>query len=221
MSVPRRGSSQKGFSLLELLVVVGIILIVSAVASPQIYGYVRLYRLRTATQQVTSQMQAARAKAIMKNVNLGVLWVAQGTRSTWMYEDDMLPQTTPNWTLRAQENLNTLVADRAQGPGWVNLPDNIVFDSPSSCPGGAGATTWGLRFGRLGAACGVDLTATTPPDCATKPGTLLPSMPNSVWVRPSDDATCAGCATVCLHDQSTNIRRAVTVTAGGRVIVQQ
>jgi prepilin-type N-terminal cleavage/methylation domain-containing protein len=211
MRVPPRRPPQKGFSLLELLMVISVILITAAVAMPQIVGYVRLYRLRTAAQQVSSQLQAARAKAIMKNVNLGVLWVAQQTSSTWVIEDDMLPQTTPNWTSYTAESLSSLLGDRAQSPGWVNLPDNIVFDSPANCPGGSAASIWGLRFGRLGAFCRPGTTS-----CGEVPGSL-PSGLTTNYVA----VTAANDVIVCLLDQRTNLRRGVTVTSGGRVLIQQ
>lgn len=216
MSVSRCRPSQRGFSLLELLVVVGLIMLVAAVGLPNIAGYFRLYRIRTATRQVTEQLQQARTKAVMKNANLGVLWLtsSDGLSSTWVIEDDMQPKVGTAYTSYTSETLTTLLADRAQSPGWVALPSGIKFVSVATCPGGGAApAAWGMRFGRLGAACAPSSTDTSCP----LPGGL-PTMASYVSLPAS--ATADSALSVCLHDERTDLRRRVSVTLGGRILTQ-
>jgi type IV fimbrial biogenesis protein FimT len=71
--VPRR--PDRGFSLVELLIVVAIVLIMAAVALPNIGQYVRNYKIKGAAQEVAGELQAARSKAVMTNTNGGVSFV--------------------------------------------------------------------------------------------------------------------------------------------------
>lgn len=196
--------------MLELVMVVSIIMITAAVALPQMVGYVRLYRLRSAGQQIAGQLQTARAKAVMKNVNLGVVFVARQNASAWVVEDDLQPQTNPNWTSYASETFTTLLTDTTQSSGWMPLPDDIIVDLPANCPGGATANAWALRFGRLGTSCGVSSSASIA--SCPQPGSPG-SLTQLVYVS-------GGNASVCLLDRRTSLRRRVTITSGGRVLTQ-
>ena len=89
-----------GFSLVELLIVWGIIGAMAAVALPSVARYVRNFRIKGATQQVAMEINVARSKAIMKNVNLGVLFaVVSPTQYRWVVEDDQIPNsgTATDW----------------------------------------------------------------------------------------------------------------------------
>src|SRR5688500_10873357 len=92
-----RSVSTAGFSLIELLVVMAIIVIMTAVAVPAISRYFQNYKIRGAVQAVGGEITTARNKAIMKNVNFGVVFLiesdAQGrpTRYQYLIEDDQTP----------------------------------------------------------------------------------------------------------------------------------
>ena len=119
---------ERGFSLLEMLVVVAIIATMAAVALPSIGTYVRNYKIRGATQELAGEVQTARAKAIMTNTNAGVSFVAVDADSyRWVQED-----------LPLAEQLGPL----------KELPQGIRFVASGTAQAGPS-----LRFQRLGGFC--------------------------------------------------------------------
>lgn len=63
----------KGFTLIEILVVMLIIIVVSAASIPMGLNYVRHYRITGAAQGIAAQAQRARAQAVKLNSSRGVL----------------------------------------------------------------------------------------------------------------------------------------------------
>ncbi len=108
----------RGFSLLELMVVLAVITIVSAIVTPQIIATVNNYKLRTAASGVAGVFQKARMQAVNDDK-----WysVAMGTSGGIGYAFADLwgsPTTPPNNTLDPAEN-NMI----------TYLPRGISFDT--------------------------------------------------------------------------------------------
>ena len=61
-----------GFSLIELMIVVGLIAVLAGVAAPAVAAGMRRYSLITASQQIASTIRAARYQAVGRNVRLRV-----------------------------------------------------------------------------------------------------------------------------------------------------
>ena len=66
----RLSSRQRGFSLLELVVALAIMLVLSAVAIPSIARSMRLYRLNVATTNLQNLVEVARYSAIRRNTEV-------------------------------------------------------------------------------------------------------------------------------------------------------
>ena len=199
-----------GFSLVELLVVVAIIGAMAAVALPSIGRYVRNFRIKGASQQVATEMNVARSKAIMKNVNLGVVFAVVGpTQYRWVVEDDQDLSDTTAWTGYGTEDWSALTGTLAlsQAGAVQTLPTNVVFDSPATCGLSGGTDTWGVRFTQLGSACAI---GTGP--CGAAPT----NAPTGTGLIKAVNGT----HTVCLKENSTNLTRTVSVSSGGRVLAQ-
>jgi len=80
-------STTKGFSLLELMVVIAIIAISAAFAIPNLFSDIPKYNLSAGARELLSAMQLARMTAIKENSNV-VLSFNSGTRSLTIYVDD-------------------------------------------------------------------------------------------------------------------------------------
>lgn len=79
--------NKAGFSMLELMVVIGIVAIVSAVAIPALIGWLPGYRLRAAVRDLQSDMQLARLRAIRENASVAMVFNT-GTNSYTIFVDN-------------------------------------------------------------------------------------------------------------------------------------
>ncbi|MDF1592231.1 MAG: GspH/FimT family pseudopilin [Desulfobacterales bacterium] len=67
-----------GFTVVELLVVIAMIALVTAIAVPNFIGLLPDYRLRSATRDLFSNFQKAKLTAIKRNVNTAVCFHESG-----------------------------------------------------------------------------------------------------------------------------------------------
>ena len=191
----RRGAA--GFSLIELLIVVGIIAVMATVALPAIGRYFRNYQIRNAAREVATEIQTARTKAIMKNVNWGVLFVTLSpTTYRYIVEDDPANPAT--------RTLNIL------GPVRT-LPGDVRFTTAAPPAPAAGTVRPSVRFDRLGTACDPGSNIALCPDVAVGA--------NFVKFVTGTDITAGTGWYINLTQSSTGLTQTIRVLSGGRVLV--
>lgn len=191
---------QSGYSMIELVVVFGLIVIMAAVSIPNIAGYLRNYRIRGAVQQVAGEIQTARNRAITKNTNQGVAFAIldSNTYRIWTLDDNQPP----------------VVPTAGLGP-LRELPPGTVF---------VAAAQPGIGFDRLGRSCtfGTGCAVATVPTqaelCPTA-GELARCTDrvagNYVSIGPSGEYI------ITVREEATNQLRTVEVVPGGRVRTQR
>lgn len=84
MKVP----SHKGFTLIELMIVLAIMGIIAAIAAPNLRGYMAQRRLNGAVQQVFGDLMSARQRAITENRNIGVVFSSNNHSYTIFSDTD-------------------------------------------------------------------------------------------------------------------------------------
>lgn len=205
--------NSRGFSLLELLMVVVVALILMAIAIPNLMGYYRFYKIRGASREVTEEIERARFRAINRGVNLGVVFVVMDqTRYLAVIEDDAQKGVPPDWQAVRLDwaTLTSAPLDQFQMRPVQTLPAGVIFDNACVSQTGAGAgapNNSGIRFDRLGRVCGFGDV-----NCESPPG--IPAFAPFI-------VTDVGGATACLQEVTTGLTSWVTVSRGGRVRSRQ
>lgn len=97
--------SERGFTVVELITVVGIMMVVTAIATPSFYYWLPKYRLSAGARQIAADLQLARMKAISQNTSYRLRFTADDT-----YE---MQKNDGGWAV-------------APGHGSVKLPEGIT-----------------------------------------------------------------------------------------------
>ena len=211
-----RQRPQAGFSLIELVVVIGLIGVMVAVAVPGIARYIRNYRIRGAASEVAGALQQARLRAITNNVNYGVLFVPLDNRTYRIVREDVQGQPISGARPDLSDLLDPANPDLVaqQSGALFELPRDVQFATAGQCPELSNAApaflpvgTQALRFNRLGAMCEAGSGATCP---AVDAGAAF------FWRRNDPTSPDLG---MCMVEARTGLTRAVLIAPGGRVQV--
>jgi type IV fimbrial biogenesis protein FimT len=66
----KKTSHSAGFSLIELMIVVSIIIITSSIAVPSFKAWIQNTQIRTAAESIHGGLQKARTEALKRNTNI-------------------------------------------------------------------------------------------------------------------------------------------------------
>jgi len=184
----------RGFSLIEMLIVVAIIAIMAAISLPAIGQYIRNYKIRGAAQQVAGELQSARSKAIMTNTNAGVSLAVVDFDSYRYVQEDLV----------AVEQ-RAVLKDLPSGVRFV------VATPANSSPS--------IRFNRMGGFCNPGLApcaASYTDPCGAVDTARCTTDKDANFFSPLPDGTLV----LTLLEQNTNLQRTVRIAPGGRVLPQ-
>ncbi len=76
--------TNKGFSLVELIVVIAIITILAEIAAPSYLAWIQNTKIRTAAESIQNGLQKARSEALLRNTR--VQFMLDDTQSSWHVE---------------------------------------------------------------------------------------------------------------------------------------
>lgn len=124
----------RGFTLIELMVVVMLLAILSAIAMPAFRTMVATQRIRSAASALTESLWLARAEATKRNTDIA--FVFSGAAAPWRIADPaggatplLVQDGFPSVVSRTQSGADVQFAFNAygrltQGSGWIELSDS-------------------------------------------------------------------------------------------------
>jgi|ERR1700688_326222 type IV fimbrial biogenesis protein FimT len=124
--VAAKSRHARGFSLVELLVVLGIIMVVSGMAVPQVVATLRSYQVTSAAYQVADAIKFSRFEAIRRNTTTSFLASPLGTR--WAVGTDSNGNTTLDVSERQYDmsgNMTLLTAAAVPTSGTLAAALNV------------------------------------------------------------------------------------------------
>ena len=101
-----QGNNQQGFSLLEALIVMSVIVAMTAAVIPNINTSIQNYRLSASAQEIASQVQSARLRAVRGNAMCTFLITASGRRFGIDVDGDGNISSTADVALGLNTNVN-------------------------------------------------------------------------------------------------------------------
>jgi len=135
----RKPGSSRGFTLVEMIFVVGIVLLVAAMSIPTINKVMTTYRLRSAVASITGAIQTTRYQAISSGYPFQL--VLSTTTSTFQVQSD------PGLTGTFANVGNAVPLANSSIPVTLGAPTTLRFRPSGLVTAAVGATTLSLSYG--------------------------------------------------------------------------
>jgi type IV fimbrial biogenesis protein FimT len=184
-------SANAGFSMVELVVSIGVMLVLTAVAIPSLMRSLRTYQLNGAAARVSDMLKFTRFEAVRRNKQINFL--AQASGAGWLVGTD----SNNNGTLDPIEKQQSITGYPTLLPSGVAPPPNAISASLGGAAltplsGNNAAVTFDARGAiRLGIGGGVSNNVyifyvgnANNPDSGYRAVVLLPSGSVQTWTAP-------------------------------------
>ena len=136
---------QSGFTLVELLIVIGMIIFILLITIPGIMGWLPNYRLRSAAQDLMSNFQKAKLEAVKRNINAAITFSPTGYTVFVDVDNNYIHDTA------AEDTVTTVQWSRY--PDVSVVSNNVDNSSGKPCiafrPNGMPAVNTGLANGTV------------------------------------------------------------------------
>lgn len=111
----RKMRSSSGFSIVEVLVAIGIIMIIAALSMPSLQGYIINRSLKSAARELISDVNESKERAISENREYRIT----------------LTENSPNYTILQCQNIGTTCAgfQNFQQKSLASFSNSILIDS--------------------------------------------------------------------------------------------
>lgn len=125
---PMRRSGLRGFTMVELMVVVGVLAILAGLAVPSFTKLIEGQKIKTAASDLNSSLSRARSEAVKRNKSVTL---APLTGSDWL----------SGWAIADPDNAGASVEVHSPVPGLVvSGPASVTYQSSGRLGGGAGVS---------------------------------------------------------------------------------
>ncbi len=144
-----KANRSKGFSLVELVVAMAVVLIVSAIAAPKVMNSIYNMRLRSSAYEMSGLMQAARMQAVRDNTYYYICYgTSNNITQAWITNDGTCASSSLTATVKQVQFGGTVTVTTSGAPSTSNLTGQLSF-TPTT---GAVATA-NPAFGPRGVPC--------------------------------------------------------------------